>query len=784
MIGIITNNGKPSDLELKIEGFLDSYEYVDFDSVGRVQYDYKRWISKSASLVVYGQVNFKSYFFNWGSQIPLPVHIKLINVELPEGIEVEINKDGETEAFVPGYTMILQHLCKKGNKFQIKIKVKQVDNNVVFDKPVSLKLGLEASINRSKFYFFSKSLLVRTDYTFFIGPDLGNLWIGFDPGTSGSCIAAGNPTTDVIIEMDGKEEVVTPSVLAFNSKRKPTEVFDKSSQVKPDLFEFGFNAQAEMELDKNIVFQSIKKLLGFKDERSITFSNGKSINLKGVDLSSLLVKGVYKNFKEFIESNPSAFSSILEEGRFLPRRAVVTIPNNFTAPKTMDMIKCIESISNLSEIRYITEAEAVLCYYIYQHTNLHPKIKDGLKDETVLIFDMGGATINTTIADVTMMNKDGESFYDIDIDSKIGYSIGGDTIDYCLAKTIFDYKDEYPVLRDYDPFDQNYGDSKKLRSKIQKAILNLKKLIIKRYYETPLSINDNGVSRKILLTPQELGKDILGSIVNDGQVTIKNGSKLYSLFKSDHNGHFPILTSNAFLSRYVYFPIEEALKDVTNLAFKGGGYIDTVIFSGRSCMFPLIKEKVRITLGEVKNQNSRIDSTFINPVYITLDKNELKTAVVKGACWYGIHKDAVKLSPLKVNSTFGAKRTKSANKKDIEFYPLVSIGAKYDTVSAVAEGAKEVKDKFQHDGSHVNFYQVMGKDALNILQKDEKHKYSRISSIQIDSRTLKLGTTVSASDKVECSVITTNGEELTKSNLVVDQEVAEANEEHYTWIIN
>ena len=800
----IIYNGKPTQILLDIAGFLDSFELTDFDTVGRIKYDYKPWLKDKSNLLVTGKILFNNYFLNWGSNYPIPIEFKIVDEDIPIGMEIELKQKENIEAFVPGYTMTLHHKCRKNSTFQFYLVLKQIDNNLVFKNPRFVKFGIEANFKVTRWFFFSASQKTRVHYQFYIGPDLGETWVAFDPGTSGSCIASGNSFTNVIIEKEKEAEKVMPSVLTFNKTLEPTTIFDKKNKINKNLYQFGDKALAQVNLDRNLAFQSIKKLLGFADKKLIEYSNGKKLELNGSFLSSLLVEGLFDEFKEFVEKKPTKYKDILTNKKFIPKRAVVAVPNNFTAFKVTDMLSCIQYVDSFKEIRYITEAESVLCYYIYQHSHLHPNAEDELKDETVLIFDMGGATINTTIADVTKMEKGINSFYDIDIDSKIGYGIGGDTIDYCLAKTIFEYEDDYPSLAENNPFSHPLADSikkkdsyKRLCRDIQRAMLELKKQMIERFYEKPLvkknekkgynpSQNDyeklfNRNEYRILVTNQELSDKL--NLISGVNVNIKETSKLYQLFKENQYGHFPIFESKYF-QKYVYNSIREAVSDVIGLSYKDGGYIDTVIFSGRSCLFPLIKETVKSILRGVKNASN--PDQKIKPVFISLNNNELKTAVVKGACWYGIHNNSVNLSPLRVNSTYGVKRKKSANPKDISFHKLIPIGKEFnkDSEGAFLNGVESISDDFIPDVQFVHFYQVMGQDALQILKNDEKHKFSKISSLKIDSRTQKIGVEVYSSDKVDCIVWKENGETIQDQKKVNDQEIGDANEEHYTWITN
>jgi hypothetical protein len=208
----------------------------------------------------------------------------------------------------------------------------------------------------------------------------------------------------------------------------------------------------------------------------------------------------------------------------------------------------------------------------------------------------------------------------------------------------------------------------------------------------------------------------------------------------------------------------------------GSKRIDKVIFSGRSTSYPMIKETVtkqlKTTSDKVKN--------------IVLNLEESKIAVAQGACWYGINKNSVRLNNLKTNAAFGFKRTLSADKTDVKFYELVEMGCTFDTHNEDIdsfEGSENLSDDFAFDGGKVNFYQIMGKNADKILSEGQKHKFSKIATINIDQVTSRVALKVNENDEIECAVKLESNRVISEKGFVSDQEIDEANEEHYTWIV-
>ena len=95
----------------------------------------------------------------------------------------------------------------------------------------------------------------------------------------------------------------------------------------------------------------------------------------------------------------------------------------------------------------------------------------------------------------------------------------------------------------------------------------------------------------------------------------------------------------------------------------------------------------------------------------------------------------------------------------------------------------DLESKFDLDANHVHFYQIMGLDANKILQNNEKHRYSLIKKIPVDAKTARIGIRVFENDVVECAVLEPPNDPKRETAIVSDQEIADANDEHYTWIL-
>ena len=750
--------GKPRRLYLLIDGYLNSFEKIDYKTHGKLLTPFKAWnneLQKGVDLLlVNGTVKYKSPSFplNWNSS----VYLQLTVEKIPAGFEMFLKHDLEDlKEFGAGTPTTIKK--GKNNKLLFAVGIRQTDVTKTIIDPELVKFSVEAVIKDS-ILFIKSEQRETVEYKFSIGADLGDVWVGFDPGTSGSCVAVGSSTDNIVLGEDmripdqtNSARRIIPSVLVFDKQ----ENFQGNGVDIPDkIFKYGNEAQSRFKNKKQFQgFQSIKKLLGFKDVKEIIFDNKNNLLLKGKDLAGLLVKGLFKDINTYFNRPNFNADDYKRDGKFNPLRAVVAIPNNFTTSKIQDMIDCIGNLKQFKEIRYVYEAEAVLFYYLSNYSQFSGG-EASSDSETILVFDMGGATINATIVTANKTLINGRPKYEIDFLGKIGYGIGGDTIDYCITKFILSCTDEFPALAEINIFDK--------KVELAELAFQIKKEIIANYYS----------SISYLITAYAL-EDFINKSLGVSISISEETSEMYKYFLKSSTGKCKLFEHPLFI-KTIYNNVKDAVNEVVELS--DSTHIDKIIFSGRSTSFPMIKETVEKQLNAKKSETKSI----------ALNLEESKMAVAKGACWYGINKNSVRLNNLKTNAAFGFKKTQSADKTDVKFYELVKMGCNFDTSNDGIDsfqGVEEIKDDFAFDGSKVNFYQVMGKDADKILSEGQKHKFSKIATIQVDLPTSKIAMRVNENDEVDCAVILNTNRKLEGKGVVADQEIDEANEEHYTWIV-
>jgi len=746
--------GKPKGMRFRVVGYTDSYEKVDHNKYGKLNTPFKFWNCQSDNLPVYGEVFYKynKYPFNWKPT----VYLELSRIKLPSGFDCFLKPDLNTiKEYAKGNKMPLKQI--NGRSLNFNIGIRQNDITLVIKEPVYIQIEIFASIY-SSFLFFKTGLQEKIDYNFHIGDDLGDIWVGIDPGTTGSCITAGSLSDNIAFCKDTKIKRTNPSIIpSFLTFDTSIDLVQNDGEIPEVVYNYGTLAYAKRDVAK-VKFQSIKKLLGYKDVKEIIFKNKQKLLLTGKQLSGILVKGLYKELKTFVAANTD-LDFVKSNGstiQFDPKRAVVAIPNNFTINKIQDIISCFDVLNQFKEIRYVYEAEAVLFYYL----NNYDKFNNGnnyIEDETVLVFDMGGATINATVVNVSKIEENNNTVYDINILGKIGYSIGGDTIDYCILKYLENFKNEYPELTNLTS-----NVNKEIKDKLKDAARVIKMQIVDYFNEG----NDF-----LITTPQ------LQSYLNiplGNTIEFSEDSKLFQSLKKNARGTYSIFLNKVFID-LIYNNVRDAVNEVIDLS--GVSNISKVIFSGRSTYFPYIKETVE---KQIKSKGFDFNK-------VVFDEDTSKTAVAFGACWYGINKKAVRLHNLKTNSAFGFKHTIGPSMSNVEFLELIEMGHPFDVYNSEIDHIEDsisFSNSFALDGDKVNFFQIMGQDANKILSGNQKHKFSKIASIKLPQPLSLIGMKVYENDNIECMVKLISDQVLVEKGIVSDQDINDANEEHYTWIIN
>lgn len=768
---ILFRRGKPTDFELTSNEFTDSYESFDFSEKGsgRILTDYRSWTAEDENngkfcIKVRGKLSYKSNncFYNWKEETGFPVYITPMQLDVPDGFEAYI-QCGNRSTNSSDHSVYYDSAFKNG-EFQFEIIFSKVDRVMKVDEPLrfSFIIDVRGVNNGLKSFDFSKQL----SYSFHVGPELGSVWVGIDPGTTGSCIATGTTNRDLAIAKTAqKKDSISPSVIMIDTSK----INHQSDDEIRNATLFGAMADAFAESKNRRKFVSVKKLLGYDEQ----FQLKDGIVVDSSLLSSLLIEGLLKEHRIFIEENklkyPQFFETIGEDNvpKYLPKRATVAIPNNFTASKIQQLKECIKRIpaNSFQEIRFIYEAEAILVNYINQ-IDANSNAQESVDGENVFIYDMGGATINVTLANVKKLkDKNGNIGYSINVVSKLGYAIGGDTIDYAFLKWIFSKKDYYQKLVESDPFDEANRMDMEMRRQLKKSVLKLKIKAIENFEGKKGTL----VDRMDIRNFNGLNLDPVKNTEDNGIDTSKD-----PFYKESLNNANSFLYSETF-QKYVWSNVTSIVQDIMQIC-KNESFckLDTVIMSGRSSHFPRVKSLVEDTIKR---------SSGFTPDVRLLPLEESKSAVARGACYFGTQKKSIHLENISTNGVFGIVQ-KLSPLATPDFYTLIEEGTEFLSGAVFGEYAISTQKSFGWDGNKVRFCQVMGIDPVGIIAKDEKHKYSEVAVLPALPYPIhKVTIEITDKDKIYCTTINSNDDRNTRVSKVCDMDIAACNDDHYTFFI-
>jgi molecular chaperone DnaK (HSP70) len=756
--------GKVQDFEIVPSGFTDTIKRMENNVVTEHYYfPWKEDNKKAVLSYVFVPVYNNKFRIKWGYDLSVKPKISDLNkfdlsakIHTEEGAKPqEIGKKFAVKDNEYGIT-IYQDAGKPPLNFE---NGKRYILTVVTNYEVKHKLPLLNILNGG----FSRNN--EKPYEFEIGKDLGKIWVGFDPGTTGSSAAFGRDKDKIFfskVQYGGTMTEINSSVIAFHKEITKSDY--ENWKLNKDYFH-GYAAEARTNLKHK--FRSLKKTLGYPEEYPVIISDNqdkdkKLFNLTGQQLFQLQLRGMYNDYIAYLD-NSNLTKSEKEElsnrtGNCIAKRAVVAIPNCFTIRRTQAMIDSIRSLGKFDEIISTYEAEAVLFYCIKESI-----VKSNTR---VMIFDMGGATINTSFFDY----KNENSIYKIDTLGRIGYGIGGDTIDFCIINAILEMQSVQKAL------EIEQGGVKKYRYKNAQKLIELandiKFEIVSNY--------DNGFE----LIPIEH----LTGYINNRLFGMKSNVAIKS---EDHETLFNN-SGKVFFDKYIEPIIYKNIQDAVAQLARFKAVADcknqqvVLVFSGRSTAFPFVQDKVK---EELKKQG------FINikpkdlQQNVTMDK--LKTIVAEGACWYGILKRNIELSNNKTYYSFTYKHSIDGSNQGAEFKTLIKQGQRFDNNN---DGNLEIRKHhtitqnkgFEYDGSQAKIYQVTGDNPKELYETEGmKHKITFVTSVDVARPMKELEMVLRPDDSLEViAKFDNNKDNNVRAFANTDSvEIADENDEHYTFAL-
>ena len=675
----------------------------------------------------------------------------------------------------------------KGNKFSFELDI-NINPDIVDVRQLhtcSVMIDFKVQTSVGGLFKHTDAGISPEVYDFYFIEDLGRAWVGFDPGTSGSCVAVGNPSGALnapsisLVEVSqGKTMTkIIPSRIIFNKSFAGKTV----DTLLPNIdYEYGIAADRNWRASRNMPrFQSIKKLLGYKkaeeDKIGVTVG-GTTLKFSGVDLAHMLMRGLDRDLMEYLNNMSGTDRQRVTDNGECPQRAVVAIPNNYTLPKIEDMIASVERLGKFKEIRFIYEAEGVLFNYLRKTFG---QKQSGT--ETIMVYDMGGATINLTVFRIIYTNKNGSTYYNISTLGRIGYAVGGDNIDVALMENIF------TILSDNENKRHDY--EKKHKTEMLGEILDLKKNIINasRKQKAPeliLNLLDEESFCKFIIRLLDsfvvIDDPTMKKVYFDTKILDKlrdlnrpnpcDDIENLRMMKTFTGKILDYLLDSKELRDFVYSRVKDAVEEILKYPDVKTVKIDKLLFAGRSTMFPGIRSMVE-TL--VKSHSRRVEIPDI------FDDEEIKTSVAYGACWYGIYNGLVTLDNSRLTSAYGFKQTTGT---DSTLKVLLNQNSVFGDDNMV-HGSIDIESLFDGDGQTVSFYQIMGSGTGNdLLSEKNRYKVNYLTGIPVTQLTQSIGIDVGRNNFATCSVTFDTGMTERRSDLDIQtRDITEENDWAYVF---
>jgi len=517
-------------------------------------------------------------------------------------------------------------------------------------------------------------------------------YIGIDFGTTNSVIAIYDNNTDdtYVVEVTkdkatGKTDPLIPSVLLFEGSH--------------DNYKVGWEAQNEAVVSPELAVRSIKRVMGYGNDREFYGKNFSPDELAGCIIKKLIelaeteyykMSGTYYNITHAIVTVPANFFDLQIRGILKAcKLANLDTEEELVREISRNLKERIKKEVQAGII--LDEPSAAALFYLDVFYDKHQELDAKLNDQekvNFLVFDYGGGTLD--VSGVQVLKLPNGSIGIRVLANKGNNMLGGDSIDIALMKQLLEgCKAKIP---DFD--DTIISD-------------NFKKLVERRKKE---KWNDD-VWKFVLLSRyywKKAAEDIKTSLSTDTETPFDTDRLMLPIFSIKDGKIHEIRGEkhSATITRYLFegwiedilAGCEKLVRDALEFAGTASDSVDYLIHTGRSSLIPAVRSRIRSIFSHLPDEND------------ILDEEHLKICVARGAAMYGAQKRAISGSGVhliaegrKLPHSYGIAKQVGMRRM---FDEIIKLGTSYPTENTTHYDEDQIVSRILH----LTFFQNTGKD--------------------------------------------------------------------------
>ncbi|QTA86553.1 Hsp70 family protein [Desulfonema magnum] len=448
-------------------------------------------------------------------------------------------------------------------------------------------------------------------------------YIGIDFGTTNSVIAIydNNDDNTYVVEVTkdkatGKTDRLIPSVLLFEGGH--------------DNYKVGWEAQNEAVISPELAVRSIKRVMGYGNDREFYGKNFSPDELAGCIIKKLIelaeteyynMTGIYYNITHAIVTVPANFFDLQIRG-ILKACQIANLDTEEELVREISRDLQQRVGKNVQAGIILDEPSAAALFYLDVFYDEHPELDDKLnsqKEVNFLVFDYGGGTL-----DVSVVQVEGLSNGSIGIKvlaNKGNNMLGGDSIDLALMRQLLE-----GCKAEISDFDETIISD------------NFKKLVDRREKEKW----SDDVWKFVLSSRyywKKAAEDIKMSLSTDTETSFDTDRLMLPIF-SIENGKVHEIRGKKYsltVTRYLFegwiedilAGCEKLVMDALEFAGTASDSVDYLIHTGRSSLTPAVRSRIRSNFSHLPDEND------------ILEAEHLKVCVARGAAMYGAQKRAI-----------------------------------------------------------------------------------------------------------------------------------------------